>query len=53
MSEFGEDLVRSLKEALDHAKGKGPALVHTQKVPSARAVDGAQEDAISTADNAH
>ena len=53
MSEFGEDLVRSLKEALDHAKGKGPAFVHTQKVPPAQAVDGAQGDANSTADKAH
>ena len=29
MSAFGEDLVRSLNEALAHARGEGPAAVHT------------------------
>ena len=28
MTKFGKDLVQSLNEALAHAKGKGPALVH-------------------------
>ena len=28
MSTFGEDLIQSLNEALAHAKGEGPAIVH-------------------------
>lgn len=28
MSTFGEDLIGSLREALAHAKGDGPAIVH-------------------------
>ena len=34
MSTFGEDLVHSLNEALAHAKGEGPAIVHTPIAPS-------------------
>ena len=33
MSTFGEDLIQSLNEALAHAKGEGPALVHTPVTP--------------------
>ena len=33
MSTFGEDLVQSLGEALAHAKGEGPAIVHTPVAP--------------------
>ena len=33
MSTFGEDLIQSLNEALAHAKGKGPAMVHTPVTP--------------------
>ncbi len=33
MSTFGEDLIRSLNEALAHAKGKGPAVPHTPAAP--------------------
>jgi putative transcriptional regulator len=33
MSTFGEDLVRSLNEALAHAKGEGPAIVHAPMTP--------------------
>ena len=33
MSTFGEDLIQSLNEALAHAKGKGPALVHAAVDP--------------------
>lgn len=33
MSTFGDDLIQSLGEALAHAKGEGPATVHTQVVP--------------------
>ncbi len=33
MSTFGEDLIQSLNEALDHAKGEGPAIVHTPISP--------------------
>ena len=28
MTTFGDDLIRSLGEALAHAKGEGPAIVH-------------------------
>lgn len=28
MSEFGEELIKALNEALTHAKGEGPRLVH-------------------------
>ena len=33
MSTFGEDLIQSLNEALAHAKGEGPAIVHTPISP--------------------
>lgn len=36
MATFGEDLVRSLGEALAHAKGDGPAIVHPAVSPRAR-----------------
>ena len=33
MSTFGEDLIQSLNEALAHARGEGPAIVHTPITP--------------------
>ena len=33
MSTFGDDLIRSLHEALAHAKGDGPAVVHAPMIP--------------------
>ena len=33
MSTFGKDLVKSLGEALAHAKGEGPAALHTPVTP--------------------
>lgn len=33
MSTFGEDLIQSLNEALAHAKGEGPAMVHAPVAP--------------------
>ena len=33
MSTFGDDLIQSLNEALVHAKGKGPAIVHAPATP--------------------
>ncbi|MYG80969.1 MAG: helix-turn-helix domain-containing protein [Gemmatimonadetes bacterium] len=33
MSTFGEDLIRSLDEALAHARGDGPAIVHAPVTP--------------------
>ena len=33
MSTFGEDLIQSLNEALAHAKGEGPAIVHAPVTP--------------------
>jgi len=28
MDTFGDDLIQAMAEALAHAKGKGPAIVH-------------------------
>ena len=33
MRTFGEDLIQSLDEALAHAKGEGPAIVHAPVTP--------------------
>ena len=33
MSTFGDDLIQSLGEALAHAKGEGPAIVHAPMAP--------------------
>ena len=33
MSTFGDDLVQSLREALAHAKGEGPAIAHPDVSP--------------------
>ena len=33
MSGFGDDLIQSMTEALAHAKGEGPALVHAPIAP--------------------
>lgn len=33
MSSFGEDLIQAMGEALAHAEGKGPAIVHTPVDP--------------------
>ncbi len=33
MSTFGNDLIGSLNEALAHAKGEGPAILHTPMIP--------------------
>jgi putative transcriptional regulator len=33
MSKFGDDLIQSLGEALNHAKGKGRAIVHAPLDP--------------------
>lgn len=33
MSPIGNELVESLGEALAHAKGEGPAIVHTPMTP--------------------
>ncbi|MEM9668646.1 MAG: NadS family protein [Pseudomonadota bacterium] len=39
MSEFGKDLIESMGEALDHAKGKKTAArEHTVEVPDVRAL---------------
>ena len=35
MSTFAEDLIRSLEEAVAHAQGNGPAIVHTPVTPRA------------------
>ena len=33
MSTFGDDLIQSLNEALAHARGDGPAIVHAPVIP--------------------
>lgn len=33
MSTFGEDLIQSLNEALAHAQGEGPAVIHAPVDP--------------------
>ena len=33
MSTFGDDLIQAMTEALAHAKGEGPAIVHTPVAP--------------------
>ena len=33
MSTFGDDLIQSLKEALVHARGDGPAILHAPITP--------------------
>ena len=33
MNTFADDLIRSLDEALAHARGKGPAVVHEPPAP--------------------
>lgn len=33
MSNFGKDLIQAMGEALAHAEGKGPAMVHTSVDP--------------------
>ena len=33
MSTFGNDLIESLGEALAHAKGEGPAVIHSPVTP--------------------
>lgn len=33
MSSFGDDLIQAMTEALAHAKGEGPAVVHDPIVP--------------------
>ncbi|MXZ61817.1 MAG: helix-turn-helix domain-containing protein [Acidobacteria bacterium] len=33
MSTFGDDLIRSLGEAVAHARGEGPAIVHAPVTP--------------------
>ena len=39
MSTFGDDLIQSLNEALAHAKGEGPAIVHALVTPRARSAN--------------
>ena len=33
MSTFVEELIQSMKEALAHANGNGPAIIHVQLTP--------------------
>ena len=33
MNTFGQDLIQSLEEALAHARGEGPAILHSSVTP--------------------
>ena len=46
MSKFGDDLIRSLKEAVAHAKGRGSGIEHTPQ--SARGPDARDSQAEAT-----
>ncbi len=43
MGTFGEDLILSLNEALDHAKGEGPAILHARRRPGRCRASGRRE----------
>ena len=53
MSKLGDELIQSLKEALAHAQGDGPGVVHAPESPHSPDADDAQgeaDDAIEETD---
>ena len=52
MSKLGDELIQSLKEALAHAQGDGPGVVHAPESPHGPAADDAQGEAGSATDEA-
>lgn len=49
MSKFGDDLIRSLKEAVNHAKGEGPGWEQVPASPPKREANDVQPDAAGAA----
>lgn len=50
MTQFGDDLIQAMREALDHAKGKGPVRTAALKaLPVLRSATEV-EDFVATAD---
>ena len=54
MSKLGDELIQSLKEALAHAQGDGPGVVHAPESPHAHgpAAGDTQAEAGSATDEA-
>ena len=50
MSTLSDDLIRSLKEALAHAKGNGPGKVHGPETPQGLGNSNAPVDAVGAGD---
>ena len=50
MTQFGDDLIQAMREALDHAKGKGPVRTAALKVLPVLRNDAEVEDFVATAD---
>lgn len=46
MSTLGDNLIRSLKEAVAHANGDGPGMVHEPESPKGSGTSNAQVDAV-------
>ena len=46
MSTLGESLIRSIKEALAHANGDGPGIVHVPETPQVPETCNARVDAV-------
>ena len=44
MSKLGDDLIQSLKEAVAHAEGDGPSIVHTPRTARVPEGDDAKSD---------
>ena len=52
MSELGDDLIQSLKEAVAHAKGEGPGTEHAPERPRSPKADEPQARPNGTVDEA-
>ena len=52
MSTFGDDLIQSLREALAHAKGDGPAVVHAWTATALRNAASGSGGSASASKNA-
>lgn len=52
MSKLGDDLIKSLKEAVDHAKGEGPGIEHAPGSPSGLEADDGEAGTGHAADDA-
>ena len=52
MSKLGDDLIQSLKEAVDHAKGEGPGIKHAPGSPSGSEADDGEAETTRASDDA-